>query len=310
MFTLHGYSSKLLVLLGLCLFIGTVFSMLAIFTVPLFFPVENATEVLSNIDDPANLPALKFLQFFNALGIFVLPALAFALFFTAKPMQVLKLHKASKISLYALAILLFVVAMPLLNWVVEWNSQIHLPDVFSGIENWMRASEDRAMEMTKALLQMDNVSQLVVNIFLIAVLPAVGEELLFRGLVQRIFSAWTKNHHVGIWIAAILFSALHFQFFGFFPRMLLGALFGYMFYYSGSLWIPIFAHFLNNATALIISYFYGFNTMESEVEKLGATKDTMLLLIPSFLLFVAVFYFFSKKAKEENPSLEKHCEDF
>ena len=298
MFKLHGYSSKLLVLLGLCLFIGSVFSMLAIFLVPMFFPIADVSDVLNNMDDPANLQALKFLQLFNALGIFVVPPLVYVWLFSEKPFQTLSLNKGSKPILYGLTVLLFFVSMPLLNWIVEWNSQIDLPDALSGVENWMRENEDSAMELTQALLRMDNISHLLVNIALIAVIPAVGEELLFRGLVQRFFSGWTRNHHIGIWISAILFSALHFQFFGFFPRMLLGALFGYMLYFTGSLWVPIFAHFVNNATALVISYFYGFNTMENQVEKLGTTDDTLLFLIPSVLLFVAVFYFFAKKSKE------------
>lgn len=277
--------------------------------VPLFFPVESATEILSNATDPANLQALKFLQLFNALGIFIVPPIVFVWLFSEKPAETLSLNRISKPSLYALTVLLFLVALPMLNWVVEWNSQINLPDVFSDIENWMRESEDRAMVLTQALLQMDNISQLLVNLVLIAVLPAIGEELLFRGLVQRIFTGWTKNHHLGIWISAILFSALHFQFFGFFPRMLLGALFGYMLFYSGSLWVPIFAHFINNASALIISYFYGFNTMESEVEKLGVTEDTMLLLIPSMLLFITIFYFFRKEARDENLQLPTAMKD-
>lgn len=303
MFTLHGYSSKLLVLLGLCLLIGSIFSMLALFLAPMIFPISSVSDVLSNVSDPVNLQALKFLQLFNALGIFVIPPIVYVWLFTEKPLQSLSLQNTSKPALYALTLLLFLVSMPLLNWVVEWNSQIDLPDALSGIENWMRESEDRAMELTQALLQMDNISQLLVNLALIAVIPAVGEELLFRGLVQRFFSGWTKNHHLGIWISAILFSALHFQFFGFFPRMLLGALFGYMLYFTGSLWVPIFAHFINNATALIISYFYGFNTMESEVETLGTTDDTLLLLIPSVLFFITVFYYFVRKAKAECPLL-------
>lgn len=297
MFTLHGYSSKLLVLLGLCFLIGSIFSILAFFLTPLFFPITDVSDVLNNVSDPTNLQSLKFLQLFNALGIFVVPPIIYVWLFAEKPFQSLCLNKISKPVIYALTLLLFVVSLPLLNWVVEWNSQINLPDALSGIENWMRESEERAMELTQALLQMNNISQLLVNLILIAVIPAVGEELLFRGLVQRFFSGWTKNHHIGIWISAILFSALHFQFFGFFPRMLLGALFGYMLYFTGSIWVPIFAHFINNATALIVSYFYGFNTMESKVETLGTTEDTLHLLIPSLLLFVAVFYFFVKKAK-------------
>ena len=104
-----------------------------------------------------------------------------------------------------------------------------------GIEKWMKDAEESAAEITKAFLDVKTIPGLVFNVFMIAFLPAVGEELLFRGIIQRIFTDMTKSHHWGIWISAILFSAMHFQFYGFVPRVLLGALFGYLLVWSGSI---------------------------------------------------------------------------
>ena len=308
MFTLHGYGSKLLVLAGFCLVIGSIFSLAAFALVdPIFgIPATDLSTITNNLEDPNNLNALKFIQLFNSLGIFIFPPILFLILFSTKPFKYVHLDFMPKAYFFGMIILLFLFSMPLLNWLVEWNQQIDLPDALSGIENWMRESEEKAMELTEALIHMDNVGQLVFNLFLIAIIPAVGEELLFRGLVQKFFGAWTNNYHIGIWVAAILFSALHFQFFGFFPRLALGVLFGYLLVSTGSLWIPIFAHFINNATALVLSYFYGFNTMENEVEKLGTSPDTTMLIIPSAILFFGFLYFFFKKAKEEKFSISSN----
>ena len=116
--------------------------------------------------------------------------------------------------------------------------------------------------MTKMELPID----LLVAMLVIAVLPAIGEELVFRGLIQNELYRGTKNIHVAIWVAAILFSAIHFQFFGFVPRLLLGALFGYLYYWSRNLWIPILAHFVNNGLSVLVMYFYQRGSFEYDLE--------------------------------------------
>jgi len=101
---------------------------------------------------------------------------------------------------------------------------------------------------------MKNTPDLLINLLMIAILPAIGEELIFRGCFQNIFTRWTGNYHWGIWLAAILFSAIHMQFYGFIPRMLLGAMFGYMLVWGRSMWLPILAHLVNNGGAVITAY--------------------------------------------------------
>lgn len=300
MFKIQGYGSKLLVLAGFCLFFGSVFSLLAMSLAGPLFDLQGQTlsTILNNVNDPQNVEVLKFLQLFNSLGIFVFPPILFVYFFSKYPLRTLSLNTVPKASYFVWVFLLFVLSLPLLNWLVEWNSQLELPDMLSGIENWMRESEAQAMELTEALLKMDDLPDLFFNIFLIALIPAVGEELLFRGLIQKYIGNWAKNYHIGIWISAILFSALHLQFFGFFPRMALGVLFGYLLVSTGSLWLPIFAHFTNNASALIASYFYGFNSMENEMDKIGTTDDSISLLMLSIVLFSMGLYYFFKNARK------------
>ena len=134
---------------------------------------------------------------------------------------------------------------------------------------------------------------------MVAVLPAIGEELLFRGVIQKIFINWTKNAHWGIWISAILFSAMHLQFYGFVPRMLLGVAFGYLLVWSGSMWLPIAAHFFNNGIAVIAMYLIDKGLLSPEVETFGTTSDSYYSVAISVVL-VAVFMVMIKRQNENN----------
>ena len=138
---------------------------------------------------------------------------------------------------------------------------------------------------------------------MIAIIPAIGEELLFRGVIQRIFTRWTRSNHWGIWIAAILFSALHMQFYGFVPRMLLGVLFGYLLVWSGSMWLPIIAHFLNNALAVIAMYMIDKELISPKVEEFGSTSGSYYGAIISIIL-VGVFLVLIKKQNEEKAIIQ------
>jgi hypothetical protein len=129
-----------------------------------------------------------------------------------------------------------------------------LPEFLKGLEQWMREKEQQAAVLTKQLLVMKSFSDYLLNLLMIAIIPAIGEELLFRGALQNIVYKWFYNPHVAIWISAIIFSAIHVQFFGFFPRMFLGALFGYFLWWSGSLWFAIWGHFLNNGLAVTMAF--------------------------------------------------------
>jgi len=135
---------------------------------------------------------------------------------------------------------------------MEWNSNINLPD--GPFEDWVRNTEDRAAELTKYMTSFSTGWEYLIGVIVIAVLAAVGEEVVFRGMLQPELQKGLKNIHAGIWISAIFFSAFHLQFYGFVPRVLLGALFGYLYYWSGNLIVPMFAHFINNFFAVTVIY--------------------------------------------------------
>jgi len=190
--------------------------------------------------------------------------------------------------------LLMVVSMPIMSWIVELNADVVFPDFLSDVEQWMHQSEDDAMGLTKAFLTFDGIGSLIYVLIIVAVVPAIGEELLFRGVLQKSFIKLTNNPHWGIWITAFLFSALHMQFFGFFPRMLLGAVFGYLFLWSKSLWLPILGHFINNGTVVIISYLYPTSIDEMESSLFADDVTNTLISLVSLGLVVGILWFFRK----------------
>ena len=222
-------------------------------------------------------------------------------------MQWLHLGKKPSWQEVLASVVVMLLAIPGINLLSAWNQQMALPECMSGIEQWMRMQEDAASQLTEQFLQVSTVGGLLVNIGLMALLPAVAEELTFRGVVQGMF---TRNKHVAIWAAAAIFSFVHFQFYGFIPRMLLGAMFGYMLWWTGSLWVPMLMHFVNNCAAVVVA-FWVYNYMEEEnvaiLETIG-TEDTLLLGVFSvcivLIMMVMYGYFYSRcssvvKEKEE-----------
>lgn len=197
---------------------------------------------------------LRITQIFSSAGIFVLGPFLYARVRKYSFDDYFHFNHPVSMQLFVLAFALMLVSAPLLEFVVSLNNKMSFPESLQEIEFWMKAKELEAAELTKKLLFMNSYADLALNLLMIAVLPAIGEELLFRGAMQNIFTKWFYNPHIAIWITAIIFSAIHVQFYGFFPRMLLGALFGYMLVWSRSLWLPIFGHFLNNGFAVLMAF--------------------------------------------------------
>jgi hypothetical protein len=173
---------------------------------------------------------------------------------------------------------------------IEWNANISLPEYFSGFENWAIDLEDRMEVLTEYMTNFESTGYFILSIIVIAVIPGIGEELLFRGFLQNILRRIFKNDHAAVWVAAILFSAIHFQFFGFVPRMLLGALFGYLYLWSGNLLVPMTAHFFNNGFSLAALYFYKKGLTDIDVESTDALP-LVYIIIFSALFVITLLYF-------------------
>lgn len=218
---------------------------------------EDMSDMLANFNEPRNLMFLKAFQILQTVGMFILPPLIIVWSLDDKPLSYLKLDKRPGGFMLFMVCAIILAGGPVIEWFSIINQHLVLPGWMSAIETWMRNSEDQANEITVAFLSGKGFDSLLSNLFIVALLPAIGEELLFRGLLQKLIKRMTGSSHWGIWITAAIFSALHLQFFGFLPRLLLGALFGYLLEWTGTLWLPMIAHFINNATGVIVYFFTG-----------------------------------------------------
>ncbi|MGB1317013.1 MAG: lysostaphin resistance A-like protein, partial [Flavobacteriales bacterium] len=254
-------------------------------------PLLTQPDLLSNLTDPELLPAMRMMQILQALGMLILPSL-FYIWLTTDKLEVRRIFGGPIRQPVLISIVFFMVALPSINYISEWNSGLEIP-TFVG--EWMKGKELQAGELTKMFLDMPNAGYLVLNLIMIAVFPAVGEELIFRGILQRGIAKATNNPHVAIWVAAIMFSAVHMQFFGFVPRMLMGAAMGYLFYWSGNLWYPIIAHLTNNAMAVGLAYGIQHGSIRPEIESAGIGNGTMAALS---VLFCLMLLFLFKKHQE------------
>lgn len=261
-----------------------------IIAVPVFgFDSILSLPTLGDLENPESLIVLKYFQTVQAIGLFILPPLILAYLYQGSISKYLYLNKSFQGSSFLMVIVLMVFMMPFINFTAELNSRLSLPSWLSDVEQWMRNSEDEAARLTEAFLNVKTIPGLAFNLFMVAFLPAIGEELLFRGVIQKIFTRMTRNHHWGIWISAILFSAMHMQFFGFIPRMVLGAVFGYLLVWSGSMWLPMLGHFLNNAIAVTAMFLVNNGTIGEGVEDYGSTSyyaATISLVIIAALLYL------------------------
>jgi len=174
---------------------------------------------------------------------------------------------------------------PLIDLLSIWNQGLHLPESMKAVEQWMINSEKAAEITTNQLLNTSNWGGFIMNILIIAIMAGIGEELLFRGILQKILINWTRNTHLGILCAAIIFSAIHFQFFGFFPRMILGMVLGYLYVWSKSIWVPIIAHALNNALTVTFTP-NTFNKGNEFIETVSGTQNNVWYALAGTIIFV------------------------
>ncbi len=206
------------------------------------------------LSDFSYISAFKILLVAQQIGLFLAPAILLAIVEGKKPSNFYGL-KAPKAELLILVTVLSICWMPIMGLSNELNQKMVFPGFLKGLESWMRAMEDNGAKATEAILQMKSISMLLVNLFVVAVVPAICEEFIFRGALQRVIFRLKSNPHIAIWLSAFIFSAIHFQFFGFLPRLLLGAAFGYIYFWTGSIWYAVFAHFLNNGYAVVVAFY-------------------------------------------------------
>lgn len=262
--------------------------------------LKYGNEILKSMDWMAStatyyLPAQRIMLTAQQIGLFLLPALLLARTEGQKT-EIFYGFKKPQIDLLFIVLLIMVCAMPVLEWITQLNQKMVLPGSLKGIERWMKAAEEQGMEITKALLKMDTIDVFLINIGMIALLPAVAEEFMFRGGLQRALGRMFNNPHIAIWFSAFIFSAIHMQFYGFLPRLLLGATFGYIYFWSGSLWYAMFGHFINNAYAVCTAWYMQKNNIPlSEADK--TLNIAWYGYIISAILTILLFRYFKKQTE-------------
>ncbi len=286
---------QFLILIGLFLIGEFVFFMLAVGVIDKIYPNANFTEFVNSMDKTSaeqvtseQINALKIYQFITSFGRFICVALFFLYLKGVNIISYLQLNKKLKFSTTIYILLLFFASVSVVSIINEWNQNIPFPASMKDTEESMRELEERAKIFSEVFLNTTSISGLIFNILLIGVLAAVGEEIFFRGLLQNLFLKGTGNAHVAIWLSAFLFSFIHLQFFGFFPRMLLGAMIGYLFYWSGSLWAAILAHFINNAVSVVAYYLVNIQVVDENMAE-QTSVVAALVSVPFVVLLLIVF---------------------
>lgn len=180
----------------------------------------------------------------------------------------------------------------------EWNMSLEFPS--SSFEEWAARSEKQLKILTEHLTNFTSPTHFILAFVVIAIIPAIGEELLFRGLIQNLFRRATKNHHVAIWLTGFIFAAIHMQFFGLFPRMFLGVVFGYLYHWSGKLSVAMIAHLVNNGLALILMYLSQNGTLDVSPEQMETSAPWTAIVGFAAISGYCLFIFYKKFKPEPN----------
>lgn len=253
--------------------------------------------IFTDLTNQDNVNIIKLLQIVQSTGLFLVPPFLLGYLFENNSFKYLKLKTNPSLLPVVITGIIMIAGIPLINFLASVNAQMKLPEFLSGVEEWMKMKEIEAQAITDAFFKVNTLPGFFVNVLMIAIIPAFGEELLFRGVIQRIFKDWTKNIHWAIFITAFLFSAMHMQFYGFIPRFIMGLFFGYLFVWSGSIWLPIAAHFINNCFAVLFSYLMHLNLVEKDIDTIGSSADTIIYLIFSVIITGSLTYLVYKKIR-------------
>lgn len=233
------------------------------------------------------------------IGLIALPML-YIRFSEFKPISAFFKREASFPLVIGFLFLIVTTFVVTISPITEWNENVVFPEALKSVEDYLRSAENQAAETTAIITNFTSPGNFLLAIVVISVFAGVGEEFVFRGLIQNELFRGSGNIHVAIWASAFLFSAFHMQFFGFFPRLLLGALLGYLYYWSGNLWVPVITHFFNNAVVLTVFYIHSLGKIETNLDE---TSAPLSLVAGCAVAVFALLYFFKKhySSAPQNP---------
>ena len=254
--------------------------------------------ISADAGDTENISQLKIIQLISSVFIFIIPPLLFSYFENDQYLKELGFNLKFKRQNILIILMIILFSQPLVAYCMQLNLDFikSITDYIPKVVEGMKQMEDSAEEATMAFLKMDNIGDLLFNLFLIAIIPAIGEEMFFRGVIQKKLKNILNNPHIAILITSFVFSAIHMQFFGFLPRFFLGMILGYLFYYSGNLWMSVIAHFINNALAILLIYLPFTEKIDTDISQLEKTEISMI----QATIFLTIVLFFIYLYKQIN----------
>ena len=263
-----------------------------------FGPGISISDILAGEQGGSGRSYLLFSQVISQFAIFLIPGLIISRMMKGDAIGWLGINRPVDASVAFLVLLFAGSLIPLTSAAGYINSVMDLPGWLNRVEEWVRVKEEQAMELTGHLIYAVSARQLAVNIIVLAVLPAIAEEVLFRGVIQGTIERWVGSGLAAVVITSLLFSALHLQFFTFFPRFLLGIVFGLLYLWSRTLWLPVIAHFGNNIVPVVWSYISGWDYLNENASDFVPADIWQLagvIIFPSALL--GVLYLLVKKGE-------------
>lgn len=237
-------------------------------------------------DNPLqSVPSIQIAQVIQTVCLFLIPSLVYAFLYQGSIKNYLNTRTQIDVLFLLGTILLIIFIQPAINCIGYYNQQMILPEFF----DWMKEYEESAEKTLKLVFADRTIISLIINLLVIAVLAGLTEEFFFRGCLQQIILKIVKNRHLAIWITAITFSAIHLQFYGFVPRVLLGALLGYLFVWSGNIWVPVIVHIMHNAINVVLIHMYYGTPKGSQIENFPF-EENAVLISASFIISALIIF--------------------
>ena len=289
-----------LVIVGIVLMVGSLaFTGLAFGISSVVWSFNETQEAMNGIissDNQVNI--LKLIQFASQLAMFIIPSLVLWKIMVETNPNYLGLRIIPSSYQLLLVVGLFIVSIPFLQYTILLNESMSLGESLRGIEEWMREQQDKNDFITEKFMKSTSITSLVANLVIMAIMPAIGEELFFRGVLMSWFKKATSNIHINILITSIIFSAIHFQFYGFIPRFLLGVALGYTYYWTKSLWAPILLHFTNNAITVLIYFYVNSSNLDIDPQEVGNFDSTPIVIFS--VIFTSMGFYLLYKSKDDS----------
>lgn len=289
---------QLIISLTAVLVIGTILFFLFILAGSRIFGTDPG--ILENPLEVTGVNEISFIKFtliVQDISFFIIPALFIITVLNRNYHYAILPISSLRIKDVVLVVILAFCSFPLISLVGKLNAEMVLPDRLSGLEQWMREKEDHAGQLLSLLVNPATFWGMLMNIITIAAIPAISEELIFRGVFQRIFEDLFRSGNLAVMVTSFLFSAIHLQFYGFLPRLILGLIFGYLFLWSRNLWLPVIAHFLNNAVPVLGAFIRGWDTINQPSDMAADKKIT--LLVVSLAIGIGVLYWFRMRSSRD-----------